>query len=70
MRPVNSPARRWLSQSEAAEQLGVTTRTIRNYISRGTLPAHRPRGSRVVRIDAKDLDSLMVRIPTVGGDPS
>ena len=66
MRPPNVAGRRWLSQSEAAEQLGVTTRTIRNYISRGVLPAHRPRGSRVVRIDANDLDTIMVRIPAAG----
>ncbi|MFN8194207.1 MAG: helix-turn-helix domain-containing protein [Nocardioidaceae bacterium] len=62
-RAPRAAARRWLSQQEAAEYLGVTTRTIRNYVSRGTLAAHRPRGSRVVRIDVADLDEFMVRIP-------
>lgn len=65
--PPQPPARRhWLSQTQAAEELGVTDRTIRNYISRGLLPAHRVRGSRLVRIDRADLDALMLRIPTTG----
>jgi excisionase family DNA binding protein len=59
-------ARRWLSQAEAAEYLGVTDRSIRNYIARGTLAGHRVRGSRLVRIDRADLDALMRRIPSAG----
>ncbi|GAA0978268.1 hypothetical protein ENKNEFLB_02818 [Nocardioides aquaticus] len=58
--------RRWLSQQEAADYLGVTDRTVRNYISRGTLDGHRVRGSRLVRIDRADLDALMRRIPAGG----
>ncbi len=57
-------SRRWLSQQEAADYLGVTDRTVRNYISRGDLPASRVRGSRLVRIRKSDLDSLMRPIPT------
>lgn len=60
-------ARRWLSQAEAAEYLGVTDRTIRNYISRGLLAGHRVRGSRLVRVDRADLDAMLRRIPTAGG---
>ncbi|WP_137292021.1 helix-turn-helix domain-containing protein [Nocardioides dongxiaopingii] len=52
--------RRWLSQAEAAEYLGVTDRTVRNYVARGSLPAHRVRGSRLVRIDRADLDALVI----------
>ena len=59
-------SRRWMSQAEAAEYLGVTERTIRNYISRGDLPGHRVRGSRLVRVDRCDLDALLCPIPTVG----
>lgn len=58
--------RSWLSMAEAAEYLGVTDRTIRNYISRGELPGHRPRGSRLVRVRREDLDALMRPVPTVG----
>ncbi|WGY04319.1 helix-turn-helix domain-containing protein [Nocardioides sp. QY071] len=56
--------RRWLSQSEAAEYLGVTTRTIRNYIASGDLPARRVSGSRLIRIAADDLDELLKPIPS------
>lgn len=59
--------RRWLSQAEAAEYLGVTDRTIRNYIARGQLRAHRPRGSRLIRIDLHELEDLLRPIPTGGG---
>jgi excisionase family DNA binding protein len=57
--------RRWLSQGEAAEYLGVTTRTIRRYISVGLLPASRIRGSRLIRIDRADVDALLRPIPAV-----
>ncbi len=65
--PNSALARRWLSQQEAAEYLGVTDRTVRNYISRGTLPGHRVRGARLVRIDRADLDALLRPIPTANG---
>ena len=57
----------WLSQQDAADYLGVTDRTIRNYIARGLLPGHRVKGSRLVRIRRDDLDQLMRPIPS-GGD--
>lgn len=60
------PRRAYLSQVQAAEILGVTERTIRNYVSRGELPAYRV-GGRVVRIDPADLEKLLHRIPTAGG---
>lgn len=60
-------ARRWLSQAEAAEYIGVTDRTIRNYIARGDLAGHRVRGSRLIRIDRQELDALLRPIPTAGG---
>lgn len=62
-------SRRWLNQTEAAEYLGVTDRTVRNYIARGLLPGHRVRGSRLVRIDRADLDAMLRPIPTAGGAP-
>lgn len=59
--------RRWLTQAEAAEQIGVTERTLRSYIAKGHLPASRIRGSRLVRIDQADVDALLLPIPTIGG---
>lgn len=55
---------RWLSMAQASERLGVTERTLRAYISRGALTAHRVRGSRLIRIDIVELDGLMRPIPS------
>ncbi len=65
--PKLSDSRRWLSQSEAADYLGVADRTIRAYIARGELRGHRVKGSRLVRIDRADLDAMLSPIPTTGG---
>lgn len=45
----------------AAEKLGVSTQTVRNYIDRGILPATLtgPDDGRLVRIDPKSLDQLL-----------
>jgi excisionase family DNA binding protein len=57
----------WLSQADAAEFLGVTDRTIRNYIARGILPASRIKGSRSIRISQADLEELLRPIPSAKG---
>lgn len=61
-----STAGRYVSQSEAAQYLGVSVRTIRQYISEGHLPAFRltsaPNG--LVRIRREDLDAMLCPIPT------
>jgi excisionase family DNA binding protein len=58
-----SAYRRWLSQQEAADYLGVTDRTIRNYIRTGALKGRRLPGSRLVRLDRQELDSALRPIP-------
>ena len=58
--------RRWLSQAEAAEYLGITDRTLRRMVARGELPAYRM-GPRLTRFDLSDLDATMRPIPTGGG---
>lgn len=65
--PVHPKKRRWLTQAEAAEYLGTTDRTVRRMIAAGDLPAYRL-GKRMTRIDAGDLDTVLRRIPTVGGE--
>lgn len=64
---TQTPARRWLTQAEAAERLDVTTRTIRNLIARGELQGHRVGRTRMIRIDMHELDELLRPIPTTDG---
>jgi len=61
---TESPPRRWLTQVEAAEYLDVSTRTVRNYIAAGYITGYRL-GPRALRLDARELDSLLRPIPTV-----
>ena len=51
-----------VSVQAAAEQLGVSTRTIRRYIASGRLLAYRV-GPTLIRIDPGDLDRLARPIP-------
>lgn len=54
---------RYITLAEAAERLSVTERTIRNLIARGQLPGYRL-GSRTIRVQPADVDTLLVPIPT------
>jgi excisionase family DNA binding protein len=51
--------RRYVSIGEAAEYLGVTTRTIRQMIADGRLTGYRS-GPRLIRLDLNDVDAAMV----------
>lgn len=53
----NSP-RRYASIAQAAEYLGVTTRTIRQMIADGRLTGYRS-GPRLVRVDMNEVDAAM-----------
>ena len=55
--------RRWLSQKEAAEYLGVTDRSIRNYVRTGALKGRRLKGSNLMRIDRLEIDKALRPIP-------
>ena len=57
----------YMSLHDAAEYLGVTTKTIRRRIEDGSLPAYRM-GVRLIRINRADLDNLVQPIVTKGGD--
>jgi excisionase family DNA binding protein len=45
--------------------LGVTPRTLRNWIAEGRLTAYRI-GDKLIRIDRAELDALIRPIPTAG----
>ncbi|MDT5076778.1 MAG: hypothetical protein QOJ80_1415 [Mycobacterium sp.] len=58
-KPIQPPTqRRYASQAQAAEYLGVTVRTIRQMVSDGRLTGYR-NGNRLVRVDLNELDAAM-----------
>jgi excisionase family DNA binding protein len=63
---MKTPEDRYLLKiSDVARQFGVTTQTVRAWISSGKLPAVRV-GERVIRIRPSDLAAMERKIPTVG----
>ena len=54
---------RWARFNNAADYAGVPRRTLRDWVSRGRLPAYRI-GPRQLQVDLNDIDALRVRIPT------
>lgn len=65
--PQNTTLRRNLiSVSQAAEYLGVNSKTLRSYISQGKLTGYRM-GPRLIRVDANEVDALMRPMPTADG---
>ena len=49
------PAERLLTLQQSATHLGVTDRTVRNYVARGLLPAQRI-GPKLLRVRFSDLE--------------
>ncbi|MGK2880442.1 MAG: excisionase family DNA-binding protein [Mycobacterium sp.] len=56
--------RRYVTPQEAADYLGVTTRTIRAMVADGRLTAYR-NGTKLVRLDLNEIDAAMT--PFGGG---
>lgn len=57
-RPLD-PAQRFLTIPQVAAELGVTPRTVWNWIGGGLLPTHRFVGA--VRVSRADLESFIAR---------
>lgn len=53
-----TPTRRYASPQQAADYLGVTTRTIRQMIADGRLTGYRA-STRLVRVDLNEIDAAM-----------
>ncbi len=51
------PADLWLSSKDAANQMGITPRTLYRFIDEGRLPAYRL--GRVIRLKTSDVDSFI-----------
>jgi len=56
------------SITNAAEYLGVSTKTIRRWIADGLISGYRA-GPKLIRVDLTELDAMLRPIPTAGGDP-
>ena len=60
----------YISIKEAATIMSVSEKSIRRWIAAGKIPAYTLGGSagraRLIRVAAKDLESLLHRIPTAG----
>jgi excisionase family DNA binding protein len=63
-RQPDVPSRRWASLKDAAEYLGVTDRTIRQWITEGKFCGYRC-NARLVRVDLNEVDAAM---QPFGGD--
>ncbi|MCV7222956.1 MULTISPECIES: helix-turn-helix domain-containing protein [Mycobacteriaceae] len=55
---VSTHTPRWLSTSQAAEYLGVSVNTVRNYIADGRLKVHRM-GPKLLKFDRAELDRFV-----------
>lgn len=58
-----SRATAYISLQQAAEQLGVSDKTIRNWIATGRLTGYRA-GPRMLRVRQEELEAIMRPIPT------
>lgn len=56
--PNRAARRRYVKIAEAADYLGVTSRTIRAMIADGRLSGYRS-GTRLVRVDLNEIDAAM-----------
>jgi excisionase family DNA binding protein len=59
MSVLSESAAEWVSVVEAAEFLGVTTRTIRNYVAQGTLTGYRAPTGRKIRLRVAEVRDLL-----------
>ena len=55
--------RKLVTIAVVASYLGVTDRTVRNYVSQGFFPAYRIPRTRGVRVDLNEVDAAMKLIP-------
>ena len=56
----------WLSTREAADQLGITTRTLYRLIDGGQLPAYK--FGRVIRLKESEVDAFVERSRIIPGE--
>ena len=55
-----------MTLAEGAARLGVSTRTLRRWVTTGRLPGYRT-GPRLIRVASDDVDALQRKIPGASG---
>ena len=60
---AQTPPRRLATVAQAAEYAACSPKTVRRYISAGTLTGYRM-GKRLIRVDLNELDRLLRPIPS------
>jgi len=63
---MSSPDIQWLSTKDAADRLGITSRTLYRFIDHGELPAYRL--GRVIRLKLSDVDEFIERSRIAPGE--
>jgi excisionase family DNA binding protein len=58
MLKTHATARRWATPTQAAQYLGVTSRTLRAMIADGRIVGYKS-SSRLIRIDLNEIDAQM-----------
>jgi excisionase family DNA binding protein len=61
--PSQASRRHYESVGQAAERVGVSTKTVRRWIASGHLAGYRM-GPRLLRVDPDDVDRMLTLIPT------
>ncbi len=56
------PARQLISTTKAAERLNVSPGTIRQFIADGSSKCFKISGSRLLKVDVKDVDALIITV--------
>lgn len=54
-----------LTQQQVADLLNISSRSVRQYVADGRLPAYRVQGGRSLRIYLADVQALLAPVPTV-----
>ncbi|CAL8980354.1 hypothetical protein PROP_03136 [Propionicimonas sp. T2.31MG-18] len=68
-KPQNPPSptdHRWVGIASAATYAGVSTKTVRRWISSGNIAGYRV-GPRLIRVDLAEVERMMRPIPTIDG---
>jgi excisionase family DNA binding protein len=58
------PRHTYATQKQAADHIGVTVRTIRNWISEGLITGYKLPGGRAIRVDLDEITNKMKAMPT------